>query len=271
MHPNRQRNARACPAFTLVELLVVIGIIGVLAALLLPALTTARRQAAKTVAKSDIGNLSTAIAQFKADWGVYPPHSYRTGDCTIRLPGSSAVIPRDNDLAFRPDAAPEGNRSLIFFLTSRIEGTAGEYGPYLAPRKKQMRKTDDRYNQTYSGSTLKSVMLWDGSDWDADSGSAADLELWQFNDPFDEPYVYYSNEWADGQTGAVKTKYKPFSFILFSCGQDKVTAWNDSTDNDKQNGMDNADDNEKLTFDAMKLTHFGNLNGTLTDDLNSWD
>src|SRR6185295_12940188 len=50
--------------FTLIELLVVISIIGILAALLLPALARAKVQAKVVMAKSDISELVTAINQY---------------------------------------------------------------------------------------------------------------------------------------------------------------------------------------------------------------
>lgn len=60
-------------AFTLVELLAVIAIIGVLMALLLPTLIGAMRQARVGVAKSDLAQLALALERFQADFGDYPP------------------------------------------------------------------------------------------------------------------------------------------------------------------------------------------------------
>jgi prepilin-type N-terminal cleavage/methylation domain-containing protein len=68
-------------AFTLVELLVVITIIGILAALLLVAATGALKTARRTAIKADIDNLSQAVEVYKNDvgGGSYPP-SCMTGD-----------------------------------------------------------------------------------------------------------------------------------------------------------------------------------------------
>jgi len=62
--------------FTLVELLVVIGIIALLVSILLPALATAREQAQKTVCLSNLRSLGQAVAVYQAEHkGVFPPLS----------------------------------------------------------------------------------------------------------------------------------------------------------------------------------------------------
>jgi len=60
-------------AFTLVELLVVIGIIAVLTAILLPSLSTARAQAARTKCLNNIRQIGVGIAVYVHDFGDLPP------------------------------------------------------------------------------------------------------------------------------------------------------------------------------------------------------
>jgi prepilin-type N-terminal cleavage/methylation domain-containing protein len=65
--------ARERSAFTLIELLVVIAIIGVLAALLFPAIETVRENSARKKVKAELNQLVTAIDSYKAKFGFYPP------------------------------------------------------------------------------------------------------------------------------------------------------------------------------------------------------
>jgi prepilin-type N-terminal cleavage/methylation domain-containing protein len=70
MSPCRPSNVRA---FTLVEMLVVIGIIGVLIALLLPAINAARRNALNASIAFEIKALDQAFETYKQQRGEYPP------------------------------------------------------------------------------------------------------------------------------------------------------------------------------------------------------
>src|SRR5438105_3514069 len=64
---------RFAGGFTLVELLVVIAIIGVLVALLLPAVQAAREAARRTSCANNLTQLGIAIQNYEMAHGVYPP------------------------------------------------------------------------------------------------------------------------------------------------------------------------------------------------------
>jgi prepilin-type N-terminal cleavage/methylation domain-containing protein len=72
-------------AFTLVELLVVIGIITVLIAILLPVISRARRQALRVVCMNQVRQLSTCVVMYESDNKAQLPY------CNFGLPDVAAA------------------------------------------------------------------------------------------------------------------------------------------------------------------------------------
>ncbi|MGJ8652262.1 MAG: type II secretion system protein [Opitutaceae bacterium] len=59
-------------AFTLIELLMVIAIIGILAGILIPTIGAVRTQANIAASKTQLSNYVTAIKMFKGEYGYFP-------------------------------------------------------------------------------------------------------------------------------------------------------------------------------------------------------
>src|SRR5207247_2568860 len=110
--------ALSIPGFTLVELLVVIGILTVLVALLLPAFASARRQARAVVCLSNVRQLGMMFHTYVADNKGKPPTHMGVGVLQFFIPRNDRVTDSP-PIAFCPEATefwrPENHGEFDFY------------------------------------------------------------------------------------------------------------------------------------------------------------
>jgi prepilin-type N-terminal cleavage/methylation domain-containing protein len=117
MRPSASRRQ----AFTLLELLTVIAVIGILAALIFPGVSAARRSANKARTKVQFAQWATAIESFRAEYGYYPAFDASNlvngGVTAVEHPFHDVLAGRLRDGGPLPagGAAAAQNRKLIRF------------------------------------------------------------------------------------------------------------------------------------------------------------
>lgn len=84
--------------FTLLELLLVVGIIGLLAGILLPAVSKTYSKAIVIRTQADLQAISTALEAYKSDWGSYPVVTAANSGAAVL--GKALIGPADEAILF---------------------------------------------------------------------------------------------------------------------------------------------------------------------------
>jgi prepilin-type N-terminal cleavage/methylation domain-containing protein len=138
MKINLGTSRRARGGFTLVELLVVIGIIVLLFSIATPIVITARRNAARVRMQADLNTIATGLEQYKKDFRDYPrpvidpanPATARQAVLAWALVGPWQAAPDGTN----PGDGADGNGfRLQWDNTNKTGGRV--WGPYVPPDK----------------------------------------------------------------------------------------------------------------------------------------
>ena len=103
--------------FTLIEVLVVVGIIALLTAILLPVFLAARERAKTTACASNLWQLHLAFSLYVADNGGYlPPYSTDFSRQETRADGTTFLV-------------PDQSAELVISLTPYVQASGGWFCP----------------------------------------------------------------------------------------------------------------------------------------------
>ncbi|MEZ6183861.1 MAG: prepilin-type N-terminal cleavage/methylation domain-containing protein [Planctomycetota bacterium] len=145
--------ARSSRGFTLVELLVVIGVIAILVGIAVPALSGVRTNAQRANTKNLITELSLAIENYQLDFGDYPPSTPKRA-------------------GIRGNGENDGIETLLRCLTTQAKN-----GPYYEAKDERLGNTDVDF--LARGNPTQSTI--------------AALELFELVDDWGNPLVYWHN------------------------------------------------------------------------------
>ncbi len=132
-------------AFTLVELMIVVAIIGVLATTLLPVLQGAQERARDGGRIASLNNVATALITFNSDEGVFPTSASSTATtedtgsplCLSNSDGKTATALGDMLKGKVAPLDPQRQNSVVYNNSTSKCGSPGAYG-YVPLAKNQV-------------------------------------------------------------------------------------------------------------------------------------
>lgn len=157
-------------AFTLIELLIVIAIIGVLAAALYPTIRDALARGRDAAREGDINNIVTAVETYSSDYGQYPPFFGCVGDGGVfQTPDEVSEVTADY---FKGGTAPKDPSP-----SRTLPTTTADPGPCVE---------DGKYYYKYLGaSSGVEYIIGTVMESDVKNNSSLDPSGWDGIEPYD--------------------------------------------------------------------------------------
>lgn len=197
-------------AFTLVEMLVVIAVIGILAGILLPTFSILKQRAKIRQAQMEMANLAGAIKAYEKEYNRFPgsPNVERNGTPDFTFAGT--LFPTGQ--GYNSD-----NRLIMFILLNQMDKAAD-------PLKTDIKNRNPRNLSLYDARFVK-----DGDP----NGIGSDDHV--FRDPWGNPYIitidlngddkcidaYYKNVGGPGLIGTAAPYEFSGDVMIWSFGRDK--------------------------------------------------
>jgi len=173
--------------FTVIELLIVIVIISIIAAIAVPNLMSANIRAQVSGVKADMGSIAIALEDYKVDYREYPK------DPRFSRPSTSYA----SDVIAEPGQAFDGKNG------SDDDNDAIGLGYLVYPEA----GAEPRYLKRIAGDPFNNN---GEEDWDGSSGA------------HNHHYLYYTGEWSDsGPVDCTSSDDPPKYWALVSYGPDK--------------------------------------------------
>src|SRR5438094_1190555 len=170
-----RRGERHYNAFTLIELVVVVGLILVLTGLVLSTAGYARKKGARARAETEIAAMSAACESYKADNAIYPRNSGSSDSLDAQMSGDPTTyqaaslylykqLSGDTNANFQP---PAGARSYFTFKLQMLEGPRDANGNLTG-----VSYIKDPFGNSYGYSTIQAATL------DTTKGYNPTFDLW---------------------------------------------------------------------------------------------
>jgi prepilin-type N-terminal cleavage/methylation domain-containing protein len=207
--------------FTLVELLVVIAIIGVLIALLLPAIQAAREAGRRVSCQNNLKQIGLATQNYQSGQGHLPPP--KAGDTTYNNRGSTLVLLLPYLEQSAMFARYDQTKDVTDPVNLPITGTA--VSVYLCPSMSQQRTTPERAlgELLGPGSYIISTRI-EYREWAALNGA--------FANPTDRPYTLDFKDITDGTSQTLlagEVNYGHRDWTWEEAGAPDAPKWGDQT------------------------------------------
>ncbi len=248
--------------FTLVELLVVIGILAVLTAFVFPAIRSAMRKGKITETKTNIMALATAIKGYYGDFNAYPDldakslHQPYVSDAT-----DAGEVEKDNDMVMRlltgryydPDE-PDPNK--VWKEDAVITTNKRWNGPYIELNEVKAYEIGDNLREG-NVDHANNICYPDGYRRNL-SNRAAYVDGWKSVTKYTYFLFKFPEPWLpDSQEEKRKPLFNRDSFDIYSAGPDGMCAYYDLSPSQY-----NVDDYKNYEFEGKKVNK---------DNVNNWD